>query len=93
MAEQIAGGKEKLAEYAKEYEKGGNPVKKHLDAHIDELSKKGKEFMRERTKKLRHGIMGGAIGLGALNMFGSSLRGSQNAEDAIQNRKLYKKNG
>lgn len=93
LAEQMAGGKENLAKIAKEYEKGGNPVKKYLDAHIDEMSKKGKEFMRERTKKLRRGIMGGAIGLGALNIMGSSIRGSQNAEDAIQNRKLYKRNG
>lgn len=87
---EMLGGKENLAELAKEYRTNG---KKKIEASVEELSKKGKEFMRERTKKLRRGIMGGAIGLGALNIMGSSIRGSQNAEDAIQNRKLYKRNG
>ena len=93
VVEKMAGGKEKLEKIAEEFKSGKNPIKKTIEEGAEELSKRGKEFLRERTKKLRRGIMGGAIGLGALNIMGSSIRGSQNAEDAIQNRKLYRKNG
>ena len=92
LVEKLGGNKEELKEKLKEIV-DKNKIKGTIEEGAEELSKKGKEFMRERTKKLRRGIMGGAIGLGALNIIGSSIRGSQNAEDAIQNRKLYKRNG
>jgi hypothetical protein len=93
LVEKMAGGKEKFEKLVEEFKSEKNPIKGTIEEGAEELSKKGKEFLRERTKKLRRGIMGGAIGLGALNIMGSSIRGSQNAEDAIQNRKLYRKNG